>query len=454
MAAHRPYRTSPQATSRMPGGIPFIVGNEAAERFSYYGMKAILVVFMTTLLAGRDGSPQPMGEGEAKFWYHAFSSAVYFFPIVGAIVADFLLGKYPTIMLLSLVYCAGHAALALDESRTGLAVGLALIAIGSGGIKPCVSAHVGDQFGPSNERLLPRVFSWFYFAINLGAFASSLLTPWLLEAYGPWLAFGVPGLFMAAATLIFWLGRHTFVHVPPAGFAALKEAFGVEGRSAMGRLSIVYLFVAVFWALFDQTGSSWVLQAGKLDLNFAGIEWLPSQVQAANPLLVLAFIPLFSYAVWPAIERFMPMPPLSRIALGLFLAAASFGIVAWTEHLIEAGAKPSIGWQLAAYAVLTAAEIMVSITCLEFSYTQAPLALKSIVMGLYLLSVSAGNLLAAGVNWLTTASDGSPLVAGTTYYLLFTGAMAAAAICFVPVAALLPTRRYIRPEEQASGDSP
>jgi POT family proton-dependent oligopeptide transporter len=97
---------------------------------------------------------------------------------------------------------------AIDETRLGLGVGLALISIGSGGIKPCVSAHVGDQFGPSNESLLPRVFSWFYFAINLGAFVSSLLTPWLLDRHGPGWAFGVPGIFMAAATVIFWMGRH------------------------------------------------------------------------------------------------------------------------------------------------------------------------------------------------------------------------------------------------------
>ena len=440
------YRTSPQATAGMPPGVPYIVGNEAAERFSFYGMKAILVVFMTTLLAGRDGAAAPMGEGEAKFWYHAFSSAVYFFPILGAVVSDFLLGKYPTIMLLSLVYCAGHAALAVDETRLGLGVGLALIAVGSGGIKPCVSAHVGDQFGPTNEHLLPRVFSWFYFAINLGAFVSSLLTPWLLDRHGPGWAFGVPGLFMAAATVIFWMGRRSFVHVPPAGMAALREAFGPEGRTALGRLAVVYLFVAVFWALFDQTGSSWVLQAARLDRSFAGHEWLPSQIQAVNPLLVLAFIPLFSYVVWPVLERIAPFPPLSRIALGLFLAAASFGIVAAAEWRIEAGGRPTIGWQVAAYAVLTAAEIMVSVTCLEFSYTQAPLALKSLVMGLYLLSVSAGNLLAAAVNWLTTAADGSALVTGTTYYLLFAGAMLAAAVLFLPVAAFLPTRRYIRPE--------
>jgi POT family proton-dependent oligopeptide transporter len=432
----------------MPAGVPYIVGNEAAERFSFYGMKAILVVFMTTMLADRSGQPAPMSDGEAKMWYHAFSAAVYFVPLVGAVISDFILGKYPTIMLLSLVYCAGHAALAIDETRLGLAAGLALIAIGSGGIKPCVSAHVGDQFGTSNEHLLPRVFGWFYFAINLGAFASSLLTPWLLDRYGPQAAFGVPGIFMALATVVFWLGRRTFVHVPPAGLAALREAFGPEGRRAILRLSIVYAFVAVFWALFDQTGSSWVLQAERLDRRFAGHDWLASQVQAVNPLLVLGFIPLFSYVVWPMVGRLLPTPPLARIAAGLFLAVASFGIVAWTEHLIETtpagGPAPSIGWQIAAYAVITAAEIMVSITCLEFSYTQAPLPLKSLVMGLYLLSISAGNLLAAGVNALTTAADGTPLIEGSTYFLIFTAAMLAAAVGFLPIAALLPTKRYIR----------
>ena len=443
------YRTEPVDTTRMPAGVPYIVGNEAAERFSFYGMKAILIVFMTKMLLDRSGGPAPMSDGDAKVWYHAFSAAVYFFPLLGALVSDFLLGKYPTIMLLSLVYCAGHAALAIDETRLGLAVGLSLIAIGSGGIKPCVSAHVGDQFGTSNEHLLPRVFGWFYFAINLGAFASSLLTPWLLDRYGPQMAFGVPGLFMALATLVFWLGRRSFVHVPPAGPAALREAFSPEGRQAIGRLVLVYLFIAVFWSLFDQTGSSWVLQAERLDRSFAGIEWLPSQVQAINPLLVLAFIPLFSYVVWPLVSRVMPTPPLGRMAAGMFLAAGSFAIVTWTEHLITlseaTGSRPSIGWQIAAYAVITAAEIMVSITCLEFSYTQAPLALKSLVMGLYLLSISAGNLLAAAFNAITTGPDGTPLVAGTTYFLIFTAAMLAAAVGFLPVALFLPTKRYIRP---------
>ena len=197
------YRTAPVARAGMPAGIPYIIGNEAAERFSFYGMRAILVVFMTQYLVGTGGMTQVMGEEEAKGWFHLFVSAVYVTPLLGALLSDGLLGKYRTIILLSLVYCAGHFALAIDDTRWGLAIGLGLIALGAGGIKPCVSAHVGDQFGRTNRGLLSRAFAWFYFAINLGAFASSLATPWLLETWGSSVAFGVPGVLMLIATLIF-----------------------------------------------------------------------------------------------------------------------------------------------------------------------------------------------------------------------------------------------------------
>ena len=141
------YRSAPVATKGMPKGIPYIVTNEAAERFSFYGMKGILVVFMTKYMLDSTGGADYLTDEQALTWYHSFTSAVYFFPILGAIIADAFLGKYRTILYLSAVYCMGHAALAMDETRTGLMIGLALIAIGSGGIKPCVSAHVGDQFG-------------------------------------------------------------------------------------------------------------------------------------------------------------------------------------------------------------------------------------------------------------------------------------------------------------------
>ena len=155
------YLTAPVPRTNMPGGIPYIVANEAAERFRFYGMRAILVVFMTQYLLDSSGTLDTMSEEDAKGWYHLFVSAVYLTPLLGALLADGLLGKYRTIILLSLVYCAGHFVLALDDTRLGLAFGLGLIALGAGGIKPCVSSHLGDQFGTSNHGLLARAFSWF-----------------------------------------------------------------------------------------------------------------------------------------------------------------------------------------------------------------------------------------------------------------------------------------------------
>ena len=391
------YLTAPVKSTGMPKGIPYIIGNEAAERYSFYGMKAILVVFMTKYLMGQEGR-EPMGDEEAKTWFHLFNSAVYFTPLLGAIVADVFLGKYKTIISLSIVYCLGHLALALDETRLGLSVGLTLIAIGAGGIKPCVSAHVGDQFGTTNGNLLTKIYAWFYFSINLGAFASQIMTPVLLDNYGPHVAFGVPGGLMLLATIVFWMGRNKFVHIPAGGSGFLKETFSREGLSIIGRLCVVYLFVAMFWALFDQTGSAWVLQANRMDRNWLGIEWLPSQIGAINPIMIMVFIPIFTALIYPTINRFFPLTPLRKIGIGFFVAVPSFLIPAWIELQISAGELPNIIWQILAYVFLTAAEVFISITCLEFSYTQAPKKMKSLILGFFLMSVSLGNLFTAGVN--------------------------------------------------------
>ena len=442
------YLTAPVSRSDMPGGIPYIVGNEAAERFSFYGMRAILVVFMTQYLVDSSGVLDVMSESEAKSWYHLFVSAVYLTPLLGALLSDGLLGKYRTIILLSLLYCAGHAALALDDTRWGLVAGLGMIALGAGGIKPCVSSHLGDQFGQTNQGLLPRAFAWFYFAINLGAFFSSLATPWILARFGATVAFGVPGILMLTATLTFWAGRHKFVHIPPGGRKFLKEAFSKRGLGALGRLSIVYVFVAVFWSLFDQTGSSWVLQAQHMNNLLFGIELLPAQIQAANPLLVMLLIPVFSYGIYPTIDKVFPLTPLRKIAIGLFLAAAAFAIPTAIQMLIDQGGAPSIAWQLLAYVVLTAAEVMVSITCLEFSYTQAPKTMKSFVMAFFMLSISLGNLFTSAVNFLIQKPDGSSALEGADYFLFFTVLMLVTAMLFVVVARYYRGQSYIHAEQR------
>jgi proton-dependent oligopeptide transporter, POT family len=440
------YLSAPLPSTDMPPGVPYIVGNEMAERFSYYGMRSILVVFMTHYLMNRNGSLEVMNEEAAKYWYHLFLSGVYFFPVLGALLSDGLLGKYRTIIWLSLVYCLGHAALAAEDTRLGLAVGLTLIAVGSGGIKPCVSANVGDQFGALNKHLLEKVYAWFYFSINFGSFFSTLLTPYLLKHYGPGWAFGVPGIFMLLATWLFWLGRHQYVHVPPGGLGFLREVFSAEGLATLGKLVLIYAFVAVFWSLYDQTSSAWILQAEKMDRHMFGIEMDAAQTHAANPIIILAFIPLFSYLIYPAINRVFPLTMLRKIGIGLFLTGGAFCLSAVIESWIVDGYTPHIGWQFLAYAIVTAAEVMVSITGLEFSYTQAPPKMKSVVMSLWLLAVSAGNLLTALVNRFIQDENGKSRLSGPDYYWMFAGLMTATAVVFIFVAMFYRERTYTQDE--------
>ncbi|RIK83850.1 MAG: MFS transporter [Planctomycetota bacterium] len=452
------YRSTPWPIDTMPPGIPYIIGNEAAERFSYYGMSGILFAFLTEHLRNKSGAAAPLSAEEARAWTHYFIAAVYALPLAGAVLSDWLLGKYRTIVSISLLYCAGHAVLALVdfpavtgvEPKLLLGLGLALIALGSGGIKPCVSAHVGDQFGKQNEYLIPTVFGWFYFSINVGSVASMLLTPWLLKHYGPGWAFGVPGAVMGLATLVFWLGRHKYVHIPPGGSAFFDETFSPDGVRAIVNLIPLYLFVFPFFMLFDQTHSAWVEQAKSMNGDFLLFTVLPSQVQAVNPALILIFIPAFSYAIYPWLGRWFVVTPLRKIGIGLFLAAASFAIIALAQHRIDAGGRPHMWWQVMAYIVITAAEVMVSITALEFSYTQAPRKMKSLIMGVYLLvAIALGNFLTAQVNEYLDEQRkaGSQVLEGANYYWFFTGIMLAAALLFVLWSQFYRGRVYIQGEQ-------
>ncbi len=405
-----PVKTQASASSTLPEGIPYIIANEAAERFSFYGMKAALVIFMTQFLhlMGTQVGDQ-MSTAEANENAHWFVVAVYLTPLLGAFISDRFWGKYKTIIRLSIVYCLGHATLAMmgivGPASWWLVAGLGLIAIGGGGIKPCVSAHVGDQFGINNQHLLTKVFNWFYFSINLGAALSNLFIPWMLKWYGPHWAFGIPGVLMALATLVFWLGRNKFVHIPPAKKKFTSELFSWQGLRTLGKLCSIFIFIPVFWALFDQTASSWVFQAVDMDRHVFGIEILPSQIQAANPFLILLLIPLFTYVIYPAVDKIWKLTPLRKIGIGLFITALAFSLSALIQEWIDAGQHPSIGWQFLAYIILTSAEIMVSIVCLEFAYTQAPKSMKSMVMSIFLLTVSLGSVITALVNhYIQTAS--------------------------------------------------
>ncbi len=542
----------PSKKAGFPPGIPYIIGNEAAERFSYYGMRAILYVHLVALYlgfqdrAGLDPAAIAGAEAKATQVVHLFMAGVYAFPMIGAILADRLVGKYKVIFWVSLIYCGGHAVLSIgDQHALGMYIGLTLIAIGSGGIKPCVSANVGDQFGKETAHLVPKVFQIFYFAINFGSFFSTLLIPWIYHhpalgpGLGPNIAFGIPGLLMGIATFIFWLGRNRYTRVPPkpggrlggmdfvaamlfflpfavavfgweflmgaldhragaawaaigtfavvsvgaglalfskrqaiqpdAGFLSVslfamrnqrlrrpgmgyfevaKERYGeeaAEGPPAVLRIMLVFSMVSVFWALFDQHSSTWIKQAGQMDRAFSILWWAgeleSSQIPALNPLMVMMIIPLLNWGVYGPLERRgVNFSPLRRMTVGMFLAAVSFAIAAALQARIElagVGQVP-VAWQIAQYWVITTAEVLVSITGLEFAYTQAPRAMKSTIMGFWLLCVTFGNLLVAFLAPLEKTLELS------AFFWVFTGLMAGAATIFAILAKSYRGKTYLQ----------
>jgi len=447
--------TEPLKTDKMPPGIPFIVGNEAAERFSYYGMNGILVIFMTQYMMNAAGQADHLSDVQADEWYHTFVSFAYGLSLLGAFLADALLGKYRVILWLSIVYCFGHFTLALNDTRVGLIIGCALIALGAGGIKPCVSANVGDQFGEANKHLLPKVFSWFYFSINIGSAFSTLLIPWLLQRRGPNVAFGVPGIAMLVATIVFWLGRRKFVHIPPAGVQRYaRQLFTAEHLKALGNLLILVPFAAMFWALWQQNFSSWVLQADKLDRHIFGHEWLPAQIQTVNPGFVLLMLPFTSYLLYPALGKFVRVTPLRKFGAGLFLVSVAFLVVAWIQTRLDAGEHPHVIWQIGAFLVLTLAEVLVSVTHLEFAYTQAPNTMKSLVMCTYLGSIALGNVFTARVNHFIQNPDGTLKLQGAAYFLFFVKVMLVTAILWLIVSPFYRGKTYIQERAKAPEEAP
>jgi len=367
-----------------PKSVFFIVGNEFCERFSYYGMKAILSIYLKRKLH--------FSEDKATVIYHTFSMFCYFTPIFGAWIADQFLGKFKTIVYISIIYVLGHLLKTLAAIPTlGIPpvsfslIGLALIAIGTGGIKPCVSAFGGDQFKlPEQARQLQTFFSIFYFSINFGSLISTVLTPFIredVECFGDdtcySLAFGIPAILMLVATVIIILGKPLYTMKPPQGnilsrvacsigYAAKKRIDGVPANHWMDlakdkyepqlvedvkcvlRVLVLYLPLPVWWALYDQTGSRWTFQASRMNGVIAGVGTIkPDQMQVINPFLILFLLPLFDKFIYPAFAKCnMLVKPLQRMTAGGILTALAFFVSGFLElEMMKTYAKiPDVGF--------------------------------------------------------------------------------------------------------------
>jgi POT family proton-dependent oligopeptide transporter len=478
--------------AKLPRGVPFIIGNEAAERFSYYGMLSILTIYLSKHLQ--------MGEDRGREVMHIFATGVYFLPLFGAWLADKWLGRYWTILTISLFYCLGHGALALFEGNLpGVYLGLTLIAIGAGGIKPCVSAFVGDQFPAGNEKALTRVYGWFYWSVNFGATFGFALIPMLREKKGYSWAFGVPGIAMAVATFIFWLGRKHYLRQPPARqshqagvMSVLWFAFNnqsqrragekyldvalakyspeeVNAVRAVGRIVIVFLCVPVFFALYNQVNSTWVLQGEKMTpFEVLGFKVDGERMQAVGSILVMIWVPIMTYIIYPLFEKLRLRPtPLRRMAVGMVLAGITYIISAilqtkidvwWDDAAVKYAAAtaaldssgplgppflqlvppPSLAWQLVPYVVLVAGEVLVSATGLEYAFAEAPKSMRSIIMSFWLCTIAGGHFLIALLTWL---NSNFVKLSGTKELYAYAGLMFIVTVIFMLIAATVGKKR-------------
>ncbi len=536
----------------LPSQSKYIVGNEACERFSFYGMRSILIVYMTSELC--------MSDSAAVRVMHLFLAVIYLTPLIGAWLADKFLGRYNSILYISLFYCLGHGILALGDITHDLGMrqfilflGLGIIALGAGGIKPCVSAFVGDQMEGRSEKDMTRMYSAFYWSINLGSFFSFLVIPYLRDEYGYAVAFGVPGIFMALATLVFWFGRRQYINRAPSHPAYLPsllcrlkkgeqgalEQFGaeqmqetsqtsrnilrglvaipligaltygcyegggmlvnlfIEGDQAASvasslslfaflilvlilallwsaqrrvagffgvaghmlfkreeleqnysssdrrdtrnllRVLLAFLMVIPFWALFDQTASSWILQAEHMvPYSIGSFTIGPEQTQSFNPLLVMTFIPLLTLFVYPYIGKYSR--PVRRMGLGICLAGLSYLSVAWLQMRLDGGEQLSIVWQALPYFLITISEILVSTTGLEYAYTAAGKNLKSLVTSFWFLTITAANLLVV----VLTSMVNDP--ASQSTFMLYSVMTMVVGVLFIYVT----TRSFFQPERE------
>ncbi|XP_025768935.1 solute carrier family 15 member 2 isoform X2 [Puma concolor] len=361
--------------SNYPLSIAFIVVNEFCERFSYYGMKAVLTLYFLYFLHWNEDTSTSI--------YHAFSSLCYFTPILGAAIADSWLGKFKVLSL----------------------VGLSLIALGTGGIKPCVAAFGGDQFEEKHAEERTRYFSVFYLSINAGSLISTFITPMLrgdVQCFGEdcyALAFGVPGLLMVIALVVFAMGSKIYRKPPPEGNIVSQVVkciwFAISNRfnnrsgdipkrqhwldwaaekypkqlimdvKALTRVLFLYIPLPMFWALLDQQGSRWTLQATRMNGNLGVFVLQPDQMQVLNPLLVLIFIPLFDLVIYQLVSKCgINFSSLRKMAVGMILASLAFAVAAAVELKINRMTPPQPGPQEIFLQVLNLADDEVKVTVL------------------------------------------------------------------------------------------
>ena len=458
----------PETPTSHPIGFYFIFWGEFAERCSYYGMRAILFLYLTQALKFADNQAGPI--------YSTFKMGCYFLPLLGGFLADRYFGKYWTIVSFSIPYVLGHFVLGIPN-EIALLGALALLAGGSGVIKPNISTLMGmtyDQKRPGQKALRTAAFQWFYFSINVGAVLSTFFLPeirdhlvkshlapykltqeiektaegketevfhvtldgvkvsaeeearLLLEArrYAYPLAFQVPAWLMVAALLAFAAGKKHYA-VEKIERLQISEEQRRQRWETLKQLFVFFTLMVCFWIPYEYNDTLWVaFTRDYIDrhIPFTDKVIAPDQLQFLNPLFVLLLIPVFNWITRRYDKDVRVLTPFLKIFLGFLFTAMAAGIVSTAGILVQGtGEKLSLWWMAVAYIVLTVGEVLIYGTGLELAYTAAPQSMKSFITACFLVTNALANLVNIGVSRLyggslvDSADKRGPLTAGVFF---------------------------------------
>jgi proton-dependent oligopeptide transporter, POT family len=434
--AGKPVDTPPRpglfaSFKRHPVGFWFIFWGELAERCAYYGVRALFVVYMTDVLFFDWIPVKEDRDSFAQMIAYAFKAGCYFMPLIGGIIADRYLGKYWTIVSFAVPYVFGPILLGIPIHWVYY-LGLGILCIGSGVIKPNLSTLMGmtyDQQRPGETSLRTDAFFMYYFAINVGSTFSYTVLPEVSQHFGYGVAFAVPSVLMAAALLLFALGkRHYAVEVIERRVATPEEKS--QRRQVLGRIFGVFALITLWWAAYDQNDVTWtIFIKNQMDLHVtADWEILPNQPHSLNPILILVLVPavnLFFKLIDPTGKNF---PATRKILLGFVVMAVTLGVMSLAGFLADSsGEKVTVWWVFLAFFLLTTSEVLVSTVGLELAFAVAPNNMKSFVTACFLFTVFVGNFLDVPTGWLYG------LLGPGLFFAFMAGVMIGAGLVFVGI---------------------
>ena len=381
-----------------PRGLSNLFFTEMWERFSYYGMRALLILYMVAPPSKGGLGFSTERSGSIYGWY---TSSVYAMALLGGLVADQLLGLYRSVLLGGIIIALGHFAMAFPSQNTFF-LGLILIVVGTGLLKPNVSSLVGTLYNKSDQRR-DAGFSVFYMGINLGAFIAPLICGPLGQKVNWHLGFAAAGVGMTAGVIQYVLGKRyvTGADAPKTDTSASREQkkadaappqpFTATDRKRIAVIGILFVFSALFWMAFEQAGSSLNLFADRYtDLHMFGRDVPASTLQSLQPLFVIILAPVFGW-LWLRLGRREPSSPAKFSIALLMVGLGMLLLVPAARMAQDLGVKVSPWWLIGVYFLHTVGELCLSPIGLSVVTKLAPPRIVGMMMGVWFFSIAAGN---------------------------------------------------------------